>query len=200
MTLVSLDRLRYYVGVSGTTVHDTFLTILNEEVSRRVELFTERCFLQATYVEYYDVPTDAAADTTIVFLGHYPIINLVSVVNDAKVSPETVDITGDDFHLYSEAGYFKWDSGFTPGNQTVLANYAAGYTNTAIPVDIQGVVGREVKRSFNASGGVTAEDVAAEKIGDYSYRKFSPKKVLLGFMDSSVAVLTRYKKWHARAG
>ena len=200
MTLVDLDRLRYYVGVSGTTVHDTFLTILNEEVSRRVELFTERHFLQTNYAEYYDVPTDAAANTGVIFLKHYPVIELASVTDDAKVGAIAVDTADDDFHLYAEDGFIKYDGGFTPGNQTVLVTYAAGYTGTDIPADIQGVVGREVKRSFNESGGVTSEDVAAEKIGDYSYRKFASQGIVMGLMDSSVAVLNRYQKWHARAG
>lgn len=195
MTLVELADLKIYLGIAaGVTVQDAFLNILNAEISRRVETHIKRTLLQTEYDEYYDVPGFTSISNELVRLNQYPVITLTSVTDNAMTSPSTVDTTEDEFHLYAPSGIIKYETGFTRGYQTVRVNYVAGYTTSAIPDDIKGVVYREVGRAYRDWGGSSGEDMVAERFGDYSYRRVSVRVTAQGWLDSSFKTLEDYRK------
>ncbi len=185
--LVTLNSLKSFMGLAGTTVYDTQLTALNASTSQKIITYCRRPFWSVAFCEEHDIQ---AKGQKVLRLKQFPIQAMAALTDYGSA----IALDSDDLHVYYEEGIIRYDVGFTKGYKTLEATYTAGYDE--IPEDLQDVVWREVSHVFSFHSGQslgTSEDIVAEKIGDYSYRR-DPKQSQEGFLTSSLPTLNRYKK------
>lgn len=185
--LVTLASLKSYMGLAGTTVYDTQLGVLNAATSRKIITYCRRPFWMSAFCEEHDIQVK---DQKVLRLKQYPIQAVAALTDYGSA----ITLSSDDLHIYYEEGIIRYDVGFTKGFKTLEATYTAGWD--AIFEDLQDVVRREVSHAFSFHPGQsrgTGEDIVAEKIGDYSYRR-DPQQSQEGFLTSSLPTLKRHRK------
>ena len=185
--LVTLASLKSFMGLAGTTIYDTQLGVLNASTSRKIITYCRRPFWMAAFCEEHDIQSKGQKTLR---LKQFPIQAIAALTDYGSA----LDPDSDDLHIYREEGIIRYNVGFTKGFKTLEATYTAGWDE--IPEDLQDVVWREVSHAFSFHPGQsrgTDEDIVAEKIGDYSYRR-DPRQSQEGFLTSSLPTLKRYRK------
>lgn len=129
MLLASLTNVKLFLEITHTT-HDTLLTLLLTQISKRVETFLNRNMEKAERTQYFN------AGRKYYFLPAYPIDSeaTLTVTDDGTV--QTVD---DDYFVWHEDGMIEFDTTPTRTDPKQIAiTWTGGYADAdAVPADIQ---------------------------------------------------------------
>lgn len=136
--LVSLDNMKTYLAITGST-YDDFLTEQLNLVSDVVEAYCRRKFSEASYIQtFYGDDCEA---TRHLQTFQFPIIAVESVEQDA------VELDAADYRLHKPTGTLTMKSGFFFTSDETVVTYTAGFET--IPTPIQSVVKTLVAERYN---------------------------------------------------
>lgn len=153
MSLVTLEAMKTYLGVSGTDF-DAFLTEQIALFSSAIENYCCRKFTQTSYTQtFYKSDFVREDDSHALPMFHYPIISVASVkeVCGENESP----LIASDYRINGQLGFiYRFISGMKSRwflrlgyDATVVVAYSAGYAT--IPPEIQAVVKSLVEERYN---------------------------------------------------
>lgn len=129
MLLAPLSNTKLFLEITATT-HDTLLSLLLAQISKRIETFLNRDLEKKARTLYFD------AGRKMYFLPAYPIDSsaVLTVVNDT-----TTQVLNTDYYIWYDEGHIEFTSipSYTRPKQIAIT-WTGGYTNTlAVPQDIQ---------------------------------------------------------------
>lgn len=114
-----------------------------ETVDKLVKNHCGRCFNKETgAIEYLD-----GDGTNILWLGDYPVLNLVLYIDyDLNGEFDSDDlIDSDDYEVYPEIGKVHFAAGFPIGYRNIKAIYDKGFADSDMPKDLKFACKTEVK-------------------------------------------------------
>lgn len=132
--LTTLDSVKQWLNVTGTTASDALLTDLIAAASASIQKLATRTFALATYVE----ARNGMGGRSMAVMN-FPIVSVGSVMIDGNLIPARPNLafysagiggwTNDLYMIYLTGFEFSW------GKQNVLLTYDAGYQTT--PPDVE---------------------------------------------------------------
>ncbi len=177
--------------ITGTSDEDKYY-MLRQAVQDAADSICNRKLEEDTYTEIHD-----GNGNNELYLNNYPITSITAVEygdtfgGSTRTALDTSDYLRDD-----ELGRLVFQFYSTELPQVFSVSYTAGYTaddpssGGTIPYDLKLVLMEEIENRFNKI--FTSCDIKSEKLGDYSYTKYSVSE-----MDSTsifAEKLTPYRK------
>lgn len=147
-------------------------------IDKLVKNYCGRCFNEETgSIEYLD-----GDGTSILWLGDYPVTNLVLYIDydlDGVFDSDDL-ISSDDYEVYPEVGKVHLAAGFPIGHRNIKATYDKGFKVADMPEDLKFVCKTEVKLLYKRwkedSRGLVSYSVAGIT------KKFDPNLSALSLM------------------
>jgi len=170
MALTTVARAKRYPALAN--VNSTLLGEILDGATELIENYCKRNFESAERTELYDGQGD-----DIIFLRSIPITDLGDVIiTDANDDTTTIDAAN--FEIDLESGFIQFaytnDSTwctFPIGVQNVSVTYTAGFAT--VPDIVQDACIKVALNMYAMASGNRNPAYKSEKIGDYSYTKFT---------------------------
>lgn len=136
--IVTLSEMKDYLGIADNS-QDAFLTQQLDYIQSVIEGYCGRKFELANYEQtfYYDDYKDNTFDLV---LAAYPVVSL-TLKRVSTLIPDT------EYRLHKATGSLLSKNDFFQGEDTLLAEYSAGYAN--VPVPVKQVVYNLVEERYN---------------------------------------------------
>lgn len=117
---------------------------LNLATDKLVKNHCGRCFnLEEDAIEYLDGDGD-----TELWLGDYPVENILLYIDSNREFGEDTLIDSDDYVVYLDTGLIYYGPGFPRGHQNIKAIYDKGFADVDMPKDLKFVCKTEVKNLY----------------------------------------------------
>src|SRR5690348_4059529 len=155
--MVTIDEIKSFLGLSGTTSYDGLLTTLEGYVQAEIEAVCDRSFELATYTDeiidlrmskfdQQNIPEiDVAKLQAIAFLKHYPIVSGVTLTHQGEEL-----VADEDYLLDSNTGTVRFYTPISDFKDNLTATYQAGYST--VPDSLKLVALEGVRELFEATG------------------------------------------------
>jgi len=203
--LVTLNEMKTYLGIPlATTTYDAFLTEQITIVSDAIELYCNRIFASAEYVQTFYVTEDNEQSNRF-YLAQYPVSAIDSVIEDDT----TLDLISECL-LQGPKGilerrYYPWFQ----SSESITVTYTAGYATTPTPIKsaVYSIVGEKYNKKVSGVDLNFGSDVQSISIPgtisiayDYSLQANDRKTPLGMILGNYVNILDIYRSERAVAG
>lgn len=176
MALFSITDLELYLGKTITdTTDEAVYTYLITSIQSSADIICFRTLEETTYTsELYD-----GTGGNELSLNNYPV-TAVSEVKYGWVWGGSTrnEIESDDYMVYNDIGTLAFGfNSMDDDNLVFEITYTAGYTSINVPTDLKTILMNETETQFKNTTSISGfSGLKKEKIGDFSYEKFTPSE------------------------
>lgn len=169
MAITTVEKVAEYIGItSDDDVYGQLSTMLTS-AQRRAESFCGYEFDSATYTEYYDI---SQVRSGVIYTRHRPITSLLTITDDAQVSPRAISTSNDvqwDYTDWKNVGRMElWNTegSFTGDKRAVKVVYTAGWTVATAPADLVEAINMMVAARWEGTEALTrrSQNIGGEQI------------------------------------
>lgn len=206
MSIISLNTVKTYLGISGAT-YDTILQIQLDIAESELCAYLDKYLGTTTYTNEvlhyqfsrFDINTDTALNGREtygdLFVKNYPMTSITNITCQGVV----VDPTN--YYYDLNAGVISTKTFLNDTYNGLTITYVAGYTENTLPAILKSVILEGVRYQFQEFSTATqgsGNNIASKKVGDFSvsYDNTANFDAMRSYLAQRKDVLQRYLRFN----